>query len=123
MSAKDALVFGLGSLAGMGVGALIGRASARPQEYSLPIARHSPSIEPEEPRGEFEFTYYYDKFEGAFSEVALRHMEALEAKGFTVRRRYAVKVTPIGIRQFGVLTKHQQVSASTSEPRRLRILT
>lgn len=49
--------------------------------------KHHYSVEEFEERGEFSFTYYYDPFAGAFNRVAMKQIEALEAKGYTVHLR------------------------------------
>jgi glycosyltransferase involved in cell wall biosynthesis len=81
---KETALLGAGAL----FGGIIG-ATTQSQITPLPFSpqKHQYSVEPDRPRGEFEFTYYYDRHLGAFNKVALSHIEMLKARGYVVHKR------------------------------------
>jgi|GEM_PF-3331643 len=101
MVLKELAFFGLGALTGGVTSSVIIADKVMSREVELPFSphKHQYSVEEFEEFGEFEFTYYYDKFSGAFNKVASEHTNALNSMGFKVRKR--------GIHEYLVRFEHE----------------
>ncbi|MCP8308943.1 MAG: hypothetical protein H3Z54_09660 [archaeon] len=89
MVLKELAIFGLGALTATVPSSIITANRVMSREVELPFSphKHQYSVEEFEEYGEFRFTYYYDKFSGAFNRVASEHTNALNNMGFKVRKR------------------------------------
>lgn len=83
-----ALIGGVfGALVGSGVVAQQIYANYKPERDFYPH-RHEYRVDGvEEPKGDLEFTYYYDGYTGAFNRVGLKQVKELRKKGYVVRVR------------------------------------
>jgi len=93
MVLKEVFFAGLGAVAGGVAGSVITANKVMEnvrfthEEIANPY-RHGYVVEDMfEEKGDFSFTYYYDAFLGAFNRVGIKHINALKAKGYTVRTR------------------------------------
>jgi len=92
MVLKEMFMAGVGAVAGGVVGSVVTANKVTQntrfthEEIANPY-KHGYIVEEFEERGELSFTYYYDAYLGAFNRVGFKQINALKAKGYTVRTR------------------------------------